>query len=31
MDNDHLKIWFGILAPIVVELAVITPPAWLAS
>ena len=26
MDNDSLKIWFGILALIVVELGLITPP-----
>jgi len=26
MSQDHLKIWFGILALIVVELGLITPP-----
>lgn len=29
MDNDSLKIWFGILALIVVELGLITPPVGL--
>lgn len=29
MDNDELKIWFGILALVVVELGLITPPVGL--
>ncbi|MGB0904723.1 MAG: TRAP transporter large permease subunit, partial [Mangrovicoccus sp.] len=29
MDNESLKIWFGILALIVVELGLITPPVGL--
>ena len=29
LDNDSLKIWFGILALIVVELGLITPPVGL--
>jgi tripartite ATP-independent transporter DctM subunit len=29
MDTEHLKIWFGILALIVVELGLITPPVGL--
>lgn len=29
MDNDSLKIWFGILALVVVELGLITPPVGL--
>jgi TRAP-type C4-dicarboxylate transport system permease large subunit len=29
MDNDSLKIWFGIMALIVVEVGLITPPVGL--
>lgn len=29
MDNDALRIWFGILALVVVELGLITPPVGL--
>lgn len=29
MDNEDLKIWFGILALVVVELGLITPPVGL--